>query len=80
MALQSLGPPCLWTEPFARRIDVSGRSFKSRLYRRAANHEMSELDEVIAYVCNGCGAGVDVVLYDASDTVSGDCEHASMSP
>jgi Ca2+-binding RTX toxin-like protein len=27
-----------------------------------------------------CGAGVDVVLYDASDTVSGDCEHASISP
>lgn len=27
-----------------------------------------------------CGAGVDVALYDASDTVSGDCEHASVSP
>lgn len=27
-----------------------------------------------------CGAGVDVVLYDAGDTVSGDCEHASISP
>ena len=26
-----------------------------------------------------CGAGKDVVLYDASDTVSGDCETASLS-
>ena len=27
-----------------------------------------------------CGAGVDVVLADASDTVSGDCESVSVSP